>query len=134
MEIDAAATAALHAAMPYTATLGIGLLRGEPAEVRGRLAWAESLCTAGGALHGGALMSLADATGGMCAYLNLPAGATTATIESKTNFLRPLRSGHATAVSRPLHVGRRVIVVETNVRDDADSLVARVTQTQAVLT
>ena len=57
----------------------------------------------------------------------------TATIESKTNFLRPVRDGHVEAVARPLHVGRTVIVVDTELRDAAGRLVARTTQTQAVL-
>jgi uncharacterized protein (TIGR00369 family) len=79
-------------------------------------------------------MGLADSTGGLCAFLNLPEGAGgTSTIESKTNFLRAVREGYAEAVSRPLHVGRRVIVVETDVVDPAGKLAARVTQTQAVL-
>jgi uncharacterized protein (TIGR00369 family) len=85
-------------------------------------------------MHGGALMSLADMAGASCAYLNLPEGATgTATIESKTNFLRALRDGHVDAISRPLHVGRTTIVVDTELRDADDRLVARTTQTQAVL-
>jgi 1,4-dihydroxy-2-naphthoyl-CoA hydrolase len=54
-------------------------------------------------------------------------------IESKTNFLRAVRSGHATASSRPLHAGRRIVVVETDIVDDEGRLVARVTQSQAVL-
>jgi uncharacterized protein (TIGR00369 family) len=69
----------------------------------------------------------------MCAYLNLPEGARTSTIESKTNFLRAVRSGYATATSRPLHVGRRVITVETELTDDESRLVAKVTQSQIVL-
>lgn len=131
--IDEQSTSLMHEAMPYTATLGVQVLGSTPTEVRSRLEWSKSLTTSGGLMHGGVLMSLADANGGMCAFLNLPAGATTSTIESKTNFLRAVRGGFATAVSRPLHVGRRVIVVETDVLDDAEKLVARVTQSQAVL-
>ncbi|MGH3000453.1 MAG: PaaI family thioesterase, partial [Gaiellaceae bacterium] len=77
---------------------------------------------------------LADNVGGFCAFLNLPADAGgTATIESKTNFFGPVRGGFVHAVSRPLHTGRRTIVVDTELYDDAGKLVARVTQTQAVL-
>jgi uncharacterized protein (TIGR00369 family) len=78
-------------------------------------------------------MSLADNMGGMCAYLNLPAGAATATISSSTNFLRGVREGYVTATSRPLRVGRSVIVVETELRDDDGRLVAHTTQAQAVI-
>src|SRR5687767_7295903 len=103
-------------------------------EVRARIPWAPERCTAGGVMHGGALMALADSTGALVAFLNLPTDAAgTTTIESKTNFLRAVRDGHAEAVSRPLHAGRTVIVVETDVVDAAGKLVARVTQTQAVL-
>ncbi len=123
-----------RAAMPFAGLLGIDVMAAEPEEVRARLAWDESRCTAGGILHGGALMGLADATGGLCAFLNLPDGATaTATIESKTNFFRPVSRGHVEAVSRVLHQGRSTIVVETELRDHEGRLAGKVTQTQAVL-
>jgi uncharacterized protein (TIGR00369 family) len=78
-------------------------------------------------------MTLADSVGGICAFLNLPEGAVTSTVESKTNFLRPVTAGTVEATCRPLHVGRQTIVLATEIRDDADKLVAFVTQTQAVL-
>jgi uncharacterized protein (TIGR00369 family) len=121
-------------AMPFAGTLGVEVDAAAPEEVRGGLAWSPERCTAGGILHGGALMALADSLGGLCAYLNLPDGATgTATIESKSNFFRGVSGGRVEAVSRPLHVGRTTIVVETDLRDDEGRHVARVTQTQAVL-
>jgi len=119
--------------MPFAATLGIELDAAEATEVRGHLAWSERLCTTSGVMHGGALMGLADSLGGLCAYLNLPPGAQTATISSGTVFLRGVRGGVVTAVSRPLHTGRTVIVVQTDLMDDAGRLAAQVTQTQAVL-
>src|SRR2546430_12691963 len=120
--------------MPFADLLGIEKLTAEPGRVTGSMAWEPARCTIGGVLHGGALMGLADSLGGFCAFLNLPEGAVgTATIESKTNFLRPVRGGRVRAVARPLHVGRMVIVVDTELRDDEEELVARVTQTQAVL-
>ena len=127
-------TAQVAAAAPFTTRLGMEFASAGPEEVRAQLAWDESLCTAGGALHGGALMALADNAGGFCAFLNLPDNANgTATIESKSNFFAAVRSGHVSAVSRPLHVGKRTIVVDTELFDDDGRLVARVTQTQAVL-
>jgi uncharacterized protein (TIGR00369 family) len=124
----------LNEAMPFGKRLGVELDAASPEEVRGGIEWAADLCTAGGVLHGGALMGLADSLGGLCAYLNLPDGATsTATIESKTNFFRGVRAGRVTATSRPLHVGRTTIVVQTDLRDDEGRHVAQVTQTQAVL-
>ena len=123
----------LLAMMPFAAGLGIVLDAAAPGEVRGRMAWAPERCTSGGILHGGVLMALADSLGGICAFLNLPPGALTATTSSATVFTRAVRSGEVTAVTRPLHVGRTVIVVQTDLTDDAGRRVAQVTQTQAVL-
>jgi 1,4-dihydroxy-2-naphthoyl-CoA hydrolase len=123
---------ALLSAMPFALELGVLLDSAEPGEVRGRLAWSPERCTAGGVLHGGALMALADSLGGICAFLNLPPDAQTATISSATAFMRAVREGEVSAVSRPLHTGRTVIVVQTDLTDDARR-VAQVTQTQAVL-
>jgi 1,4-dihydroxy-2-naphthoyl-CoA hydrolase len=131
---DPQLTAQAAEAAPYTAFLGMEILSASPDEVRSRLAWDASKCTTGGMLHGGALMGLADSAGGLLAFLNLPAEARgTATIESKTNFFAPLRGGHVHGVSRALHKGKRTIVVDTELRDDDGKLLARVTQTQAVL-
>src|SRR5215471_15933534 len=100
-------TETLRAFMPFAATLGIVVLRYDREEVRLRLAWAPELCTAGGA----------------CAYLNLPSGAAgTTTVESKTNFLRAVRDGYIEAAARPLHTGRTLIVVETDIRDTRQRL------------
>ena len=122
------------AVAPFAGLLGLEVAAADAEEVRGSLAWAEERCTAGGILHGGALMGFADTLGGVCAFLNLPDGATTATVESKTNFFRAVRGGTVTGVSRPLHFGRTFIVVQTDLTDDEGRRVAQVTQTQAVLT
>jgi uncharacterized protein (TIGR00369 family) len=123
----------LVASMPFAARLGVELESASAQEVRGGLEWREDLCTAGGVLHGGAVMALADSLGAVCAFLNLPDGATTATIESKTNFFRAVREGRVSAVSRPLHVGRTSIVVQTELADASGTAVGLVIQTQAVL-
>src|SRR5262245_31042767 len=123
----------LVATMPFVHRLGIVLEQARAARVVGSLAWAPKLCTTGGVLHGGVLMGLADSLGGICAFLNLPAGSATSTIESKTNFFRAVRSGVVRGTAQPIHVGRTTIVVQTELRDDAEHLVALVIQTQAVL-
>jgi uncharacterized protein (TIGR00369 family) len=125
--------AEVGALIPFAGTLGVELVSATPAAVVGRLAWRAELCTTGGALHGGALMSLADNLGGVCAYLNLPPGAGTATISSSSNFMRAVRQGHVTGTARPLRVGRSVIVVQTELRDDDGRLIAQTTQAQAVI-
>ena len=124
--------AALLALMPFAAIGGIELTGATESEVTGRVAWSRERCTSGGVLHGGVLMTLADSLGGVCAFLNLPEGASTSTIESKTNFFRAVREGHVEDVARPLHVGSTVIVVQTDLRDATGRPVAMTTQTQAV--
>jgi uncharacterized protein (TIGR00369 family) len=123
----------LHRAMPLCALLGMRLRVAGRDEVALELDWSASLCTTAGLLHGGAVMALADSAGGVCAFLNLPEGASTSTIESKTNFLGAVKDGTITATARPLHVGGSTIVVETEVRRADGKLVGKVTQTQAVL-
>jgi len=126
-------TADLVAAMPFAAALGIEISQAEPDQVAATLAWHADRCTVGGVMHGGALLTLADSAGAVCAFLNLPEGAGTTTIETSATFIRPLRSGVARAVSRPLHAGRTVIVVRTEVTDDDGRLVLHAVASQAVL-
>jgi uncharacterized protein (TIGR00369 family) len=122
----------LNDLIPFQKLLGIELLEAGPELVRGRLEWSPERCTAGGLMHGGALMALADNCGGVCAFLNLPEGAqATATIESKTNFLRAVREGAVTSTTTPLHKGRTMIVLESELRDNSGRIAAKVTQTQA---
>ena len=126
-------TGGLQSMLPLAGLLGMRVSEATPEAVRLELDWREQLCTVGGAMHGGALMSLADTAGAVCAFLNLPAGAAgTATIESKTNLLAPVRGGTVTATATPLRAGRSMIVVETELHADS-GLVAKTLQTQAVL-
>ena len=123
----------LVAMMPFAAGMGIEITAAGAQEVTASMAWRPDLCTTFGALHGGAMMAMADSVGAVCAFLNLPPGANTSTIESKTNFFRGLREGSLHATSHPLHVGRTTIVVQTDLRDDDERRVALVIQSQAVL-
>lgn len=129
---DVPSPADLVAAMPFAEALGIQMEQASADEVVAVLEWREDRCTVGGVMHGGALMALADSAGAACGFLNLPAGAATSTIDSAASFLRPIRSGAARAVSRPLHVGRSVIVVRTEISDDQGRLAVHVVQSQAV--
>lgn len=119
--------------MPFAGVLGIELTAASAEEVTATMAHRPDLATTFETLHGGAIMAMADSVGALCAFFNLPDGATTSTIESKTNFFRGVREGSVHATSRPLHVGRTTIVVQTDLVDDRAKRVAQVTQTQAVL-
>jgi uncharacterized protein (TIGR00369 family) len=126
-------TPLLHAQMPLTAALGLRLEEAGPDRVVVAGDWAEEHCTAADVLHGGYVMALADSAGAVCAALNLPKGATTSTIESKTNFLRAVRHGAVSAVATPLHAGATTIVVQVDVLREDGRLAARTTATQAVV-
>ena len=93
----------------------------------------DDLRTLGGALHGGAIMAFADTVGATATLLNLPPGASTTTIESKTNFFAAGREGLVRAETRPLHRGRTTMVWQTRVTDASGRLLALTIQTQMVL-
>ncbi|WP_436792919.1 PaaI family thioesterase [Actinospongicola halichondriae] len=130
---DDALTSLAHDQMPFTAGLGLRIDRGTPEEVVASADWQADRCTAGGILHGGYLMALADAVGAMCAFQHLPPGSVTSTIESKSNFFRGVASGAVTITSTPIHTGRTTIVVQTDITRDDGKHVSRTTQTQAVI-
>lgn len=121
--------------IPFAKTLGIELVEATPDRVVGRLTVRPDLCTTTGALHGGAVMALADSLGAIGAYLSLPQGAAgTTTLESKTNFLGAAEAGTiVTAESTPVHKGRRTSVWQTRVTNEDAKPIALVIQTQMVL-
>ncbi len=118
--------------MPFVADLGVRVDEASSDRVVAALPWAARLCTAGGIMHGGALMSLADTAGALVAFLGLPDEATTATITSTSQMFRPVPGGMVRAVATALHRGRTTVTVQTDLRDDDDRLVAQTTQIQAV--
>jgi 1,4-dihydroxy-2-naphthoyl-CoA hydrolase len=130
---NAQLTELAHTQMPLTALLGLEITEGGPDRVVASGQWKPEHCTAGGLIHGGYLMAQADSVGAMCAFLNLPEGTTTSTIESKTNFMRSVTSGTITFTATPVHVGRSLIVVQVDTTREDGQLVARTTQTQAVI-
>ena len=120
---------------PFPRLMGVEILEASKERVRGRLTVRADLCTSGHILHGGAIMAFADTLGATGAFLNLPAGAGTTTMESKTNFIGAAREGTTVeAETTPIHVGRRSSVWQTKITREDGKLVAIVTQTQMVLT
>jgi uncharacterized protein (TIGR00369 family) len=131
--VDEQLTATIRELVPYAGHLGIEAVEGSPETVVLAGRWAPEHCTSAGVLHGGYLMSLADTAAATLAFLNLPEGATTATIEAKTNLLAAVRAGSVTARAELVHKGRTTIVLQVDVRDDDGRLVSRTLQTQAVI-
>ena len=113
--------------------LGIEFAELAPERVLATLAIRDDLRTVGGALHGGTLMAFADTVGAVATMLNLPAGAGTTTLESKTNFFAAGRSGTVRAEATPLHRGKRTMVWQTRVTDEAGGVLSLTIQTQLVL-
>jgi uncharacterized protein (TIGR00369 family) len=114
--------------------MGVRFVEASPERVVAEMTWREDLTTVGGALHGGALMAFADTVGAAATVVNLPAGATTTTLESKTNFFAAGRPGVVRAEATPLHRGKRTQVWQTRVTDGGGRLLSLTTQTQMVLT
>ena len=127
--------AAIAAAQPpFARHLGLRLLSAAPDRVEADLPVVPALLNRNGTLHGGAVMALADNMGGTLTFLTLGEGEGTATIESKTNFFRPVAAGDvARAVSTILHRGRRTVVVQTVITRGDGKMAAQVVQTQMVM-
>lgn len=119
---------------PFPRLMGVEVLAAAKTSVKARLRVRPDLCTSGNILHGGAIMAFADTLGAIGAFLNLPEGAGTTTIESKTNFIGAAKEGSTVlAETTPVHVGRRSSVWQTKLTREDGKLVAIVTQTQMVL-
>jgi 1,4-dihydroxy-2-naphthoyl-CoA hydrolase len=120
--------------LPFAELMGIEFTAAAPERVVGAMTVREDLCTRPAVLHGGAIMAFADTLGAAGTILNLPEGAGTTTIESKTNFIAAAPLGaRVTGEATPLHRGRRTQVWQTRVTAADGRLVALVTQTQLVL-
>ena len=121
-------------ALPFADLMGVTILEATKTRVVGSLTVREELTTGGHILHGGAYMAFADSLGAVAGHLNLPAGARTTTLESKTNFLGSAKAGETiTGEATPLHVGRRSSVWQTRITNAEGRLLAMVTQTQLTL-
>lgn len=114
--------------------LGVRFVEAGPDRVVAELTYRGDLTTVGGSLHGGTLMAFADTVGATATVVNLPPGASTTTLESKTNFFAAGRDGVVRAECTPLHRGRRTQVWQTRVTDASGRLLAQTIQTQMVLT
>ena len=121
--------------IPFAQNLGIEIVEASATRVVGKLLVRPELCTTGGTLHGGAVMSFADSLGAIGAFLSLPEGAkTTTTLESKTNFLSAAKAGTTvTGEATPVHSGKRTGVWQTKITGEDGKAIALVIQTQMVL-
>ena len=120
--------------LPFAKLLGIEFTSASADKIVARMIVREDLCTRPPVLHGGAVMAFADTLGAIGTIANLPDGATTTTIESKTNFIASAAVGtQVVGEATPIHRGRRTMIWQTRVTTPAGRLVALVTQTQLIL-
>lgn len=123
-----------HLAPMFPGLMGVRIEEAGPDRVVATMPVRPDLCTAGNTLHGGAFMAFADTLGAVATVLNMPAGARTTTIESKTNFMSGAPAGTTVrGVCTPLHRGRTTMVWQTEITSEAGKRCAIVTQTQIVL-
>lgn len=132
MTIDREFTDLLQAQMPLARLHGLTGVAADTDRVITVADWSAERCGIGGVLHGGYLMAMADGTGATLAFVNLTEGATTTTVESKTNFFRPVTEGTVTATATLVHKGRTTMVVQTDITNGEGALVSRTLQTQAI--
>ena len=120
--------------LPFAELLSIEFISASPDKIVAEMIVREDLCTRPAVLHGGAIMAFADTLGATGTIVNLPQGAETTTIESKTNFVAPAPAGtRVVGETTPIHRGRRTMIWQTRVSTPEGRLVALVTQTQLVL-
>lgn len=119
---------------PFMKLLGVELVSASLDRIEARLMARDEMGNGSGILHGGVYMSFADYLGAIGTVVNLRKGASTTTMESKTNFFRPAKTGDVIiGVSTPLHKGRRTMVWQTRLSDTDGKLLAMITQTQMVI-
>lgn len=118
----------------FARLMGVELTVTELDRIVGTVTVREELTNGGGAIHGGALMAFADTLGAIGTMVNLPPGAQTTTMESKTNFIAPAPMGTLlTGEATPVHKGRTTMIWQTRITRPDGRLVALVTQTQLVM-
>ena len=123
-----------HLMKLFPGLLGVEIVSAEPDRIVGQMLVRDELSTVGATLHGGAYMAFADTLGAIATVINMPAGARTTTIESKTNFLGAAPVGSTViGETTPFHKGRTTHVWQTQIKSEAGRLLAVVTQTQMIL-
>jgi uncharacterized protein (TIGR00369 family) len=119
---------------PFMKLLGVELVSATLDRIEARLVVRDDMGNGSGILHGGVYMSFADYLGAIGTVVNLPKDARTTTMESKTNFFRPTKTGDVIiGVSTPMHKGRRTMVWQTRLTDTDGKLLPVITQTQMVI-
>ena len=114
---------------PIARLIGFEIDSVKPGEAVITLRATEAHANPMGTLHGGVLCDIADAAMGIAYASNLEEGESFTTLELKINFLKPVWNARLVATGRVVKQGRTIGMVECDITDEQDSLVARATST-----
>ena len=112
---------------PVAKLIGFKLISVKPGEAGIEFQATEAHANPMGTLHGGILCDIADAAMGIAYSSNLEEGESFTTLELKINFLKPIWKSRLLAVGRVVKQGRTVGLVECDITDEKENLVARAT-------
>lgn len=125
----------VHKQPEFAKTLGIRVIEADSQRVVMELPVTKALSNRNGVMHGGAILGLSDNAGGTASSINLKPGESTVTIESKVNFIRPIRIGDtARATATAVHIGHTTQIWEIMITRGDGKIAARITQTQMTIT
>ncbi|KUI26200.1 PaaI family thioesterase [Mycobacterium sp. GA-2829] len=112
----------------YDKVLGLQYLEVTPDGVRAQLTIQDTLLQPWGIVHGGVYCAVVESLASVSGqtWLTRDGGAGTVVgVNNNTDFLRAISSGTVTAVSTPIHRGRRQQLWLVTIADENDKLVAR---------
>src|SRR5712692_5629268 len=114
---------------PIGKLLGLTIIRSAPGRSTVEFEAGERYANPMGTLHGGVLCDIADAAMGIAYRSTLAEGETFTTIELKINFLRPVWKAKLHAEAKVVHAGKTVGLIECDILDEQQRLVARASST-----
>lgn len=114
---------------PIARLIGFDVISVKPGEAIVELRTSEKHFNPMGTVHGGVLCDIADAAMGIAYAANLNDGESFTTLELKINFLKPVWNALLRATARVVKQGQTVGLVECDVTDDKNKLVAHATST-----
>jgi acyl-CoA thioesterase len=118
---------------PLWGLLGIELLDIKKGWAKMKLPFSDKLVHAYGAVHGGAIFSLADSAVAMALLGLVDRGERFTTVEMKINYIRPFDAGEITAEAIIFSKGKRIALGEVTIEKDGGELVAKCLATYMII-
>jgi acyl-CoA thioesterase len=117
---------------PYYQLLGMEIMEIKEGESIIQMPFRQGLTHPYGAVHGGAIASLADSSVAMALISLVEPKDRIATIEFKINFFVPVSKGHLEAHAKIIHKGSKTAVGDVEVKNEEGKLVAKVIATYSI--